>query len=94
MNKQRILLCAVLPLFFAGCFSAPAAVDSSDRTAFDDMVNGIPFTQWALLKVSYGALFKFDGYTLNLDKDSALYVPSGRHTLEVGFADWKDRATL
>jgi hypothetical protein len=94
MNKQRLLLCALLPLLFAGCFSTPASTDSGGKKAFDDMVNGIPFTQWALLKVTDAALFRFDGYTLNLAEGSELYVPSGRHTLEVGFADWKNRAAL
>jgi uncharacterized protein YndB with AHSA1/START domain len=96
MNKQRLVLYALLPLLFAGCFSVPTPVsaDSSDKAAFDAMVNGIPFTQWAMIRISSTALFKFDGYTLNLGKGSEVYVPSGRHSLEVGFAEWEDRATL
>jgi uncharacterized protein YndB with AHSA1/START domain len=94
MNKQRLLLCALLPLLVAGCFSVPTPADSNDRPVFDAMVNGIPFTQWARIKVSRAVLFKFDGYTLNLAEGSDVYVPSGRHTLEAGFADWKNRVTL
>jgi hypothetical protein len=96
MNKQKILLFALLPLFFTGCFSAPApvSVENNDRAAFDSMVNTIPFTQWALLRLSSAALFRFDGYTLNLSEGSDIYVPPGRHTLEVGFPYWKDRAAL
>jgi hypothetical protein len=80
----RSVFCAGLILLCAGCSTLQPAGNTNKAASLDAQLAAIPFTQWA--KISTGAntfLASFDGTAIN--GTGALYVPSGRHTLGVGY---------
>jgi hypothetical protein len=89
VKQRRAGLFAVLLVLLSGCASfAPSAPagKSGGGNIPDAVLFSTSFAEWAEIRIRNGAvLFALDNHPLNWGEGTIYPVPSGRHTLSVGF---------